>query len=166
MKRISLTQDKMALVDDIDYESLKCFRWCAAKGRCCYYAVRSIKTSDSKWLTTRMHRVILNAPYGIEVDHRNGNGLDNRRCNLRLCTRTENGRHQRLLSANKTGFKGVSKTRQNLKKPFYVSIKVNLRSINLGYYRTSGAAARAYDIAAIKYHDRFALTNKMLGLLS
>lgn len=166
MKRIPLTQGKFTLVDNADYDWLNRYKWHTRSrdARCCY-ASRNIWISNSKRRPTPLHRVILNAPDGIEVDHINGDGLDNRRSNLRLCSRNENARNRRLNCNSKTGFKGVHLTRGNRKKPYRARIRLNGRRVVIGWYKTPEAAAQVYDLAALEHHGKFALTNKMLGLL-
>lgn len=163
MKTILLTQGKVALVDDEDYEYLNQWKWCANKIDNTYYAVRTIYKPKRQQIL--MHRVILNAPEGVEVDHINSNGLDNQKSNLRLCTRNENQRHQRLRKDNTIGFKGIYFIKRNPQKPYYAYININSKRIHLGYYYTSKEAAQVYDKAALKYHKEFALTNKMMGLI-
>jgi len=161
MKEIKLTQGKVALVDDADYPSLNQYKWFVVKAPHTYYAYRTNKQHQ----IVRMHRSILDAPDGLEIDHINGNGLDNRRSNLRFCKHSENLKNQKLSSRNKIGFKGVSCLGYNRKKPYRATIWVNNKNLCLGYYCTAEGAARAYDAAAVKQHGQFARTNEMLGLL-
>src|ERR1043165_2122866 len=86
-REIPLTQGYVALVDDCDYEWLSQWKWCAhvAKGGRTAYAFRAKGIA--------MHRVIMNAPEGMDVDHRDHNGLNNTRANLRICTHAENQRN-------------------------------------------------------------------------
>lgn len=160
MREILLTQGRIALVDDTDYDWLNQWKWCANKGRYTYYAMRRAGTTNAM-----MHRIILNAPDGIEVDHINSNGLDNRKTNLRLCPHSENHFHAKLRIDNQTGFKGVSFKCLRPKRSYIARIQVNNKEFHIGCYQTVKAAARAYDRAALKHHGEFALTNKMLGLL-
>ena len=90
MKRIPLTQGKFALVDDADYAWLSKFRWHAHKDKngVLWYAERNDRTRKPKLV--KMHREILNTPKGLVVDHRNCDGLDNRRVNIHTCTIQEN----------------------------------------------------------------------------
>jgi len=164
MKKIPLTQGQVARVDDADYEWLKQYKWCAHKIGHTFYAERGITISPYKQKMIRMHRVILDAPDGTQVDHKNTDGLDNRRSNLRFCTHSENCRNQRINRKNKSGFKGVSFSKRNAQNPWLVLIQVNSKRIHVGYYQTAEMAAAAYDLAALKHYGEFALTNKMLGL--
>ena len=166
MKTIPLTQSKVALVDDTDYDFLSKYNWCAAKtiGRS-YYAVRGSLISDLRQGCIHMHRIILNAPKGVEVDHRDGNSLNNQRSNLRLCTHGENQRNQGLHHNNTTGFKGVRLDRRAIQNPYNARIQINNKEIHIGCYKTAEKAARAYDTTALKYHGDYRVTNEMLGLL-
>jgi len=165
MKTIPLTRDKVALVDDEDYDYLNQYKWYANKVGHTYYAMREGSMSDSKRRRgILMHRIILDTPDGVMTDHINRNGLDNRKANLRLCTSSENAKHRRVLSNSKTGIKGVG-LRKNRKSRYVVLLYVNDKSLYIGCYKTIEAAAKAYDTAALQYHGDFALTNKMMGLI-
>lgn len=165
MKQIPLTQGMVAIVGDTDYDSLSQFRWYTSKWGNTYYAMRHSRMSESMPEIILMHRIILNAPKGIQIDHINRNGLDNRRANLRFCTRSENAMHQRIHSDNRTGFKGVILLKRTLQKPYIARIWINNKQFHLGCHHTAEAAARAYDLAAVKHYGEFALTNEMLGIL-
>lgn len=105
-----------------------------------------------------MHRVITSAPPGMEVDHINGNGLDNRRGNLRVCTKSGNQRNQRVQSRAKTSvFKGVSRWKKNNRWAAF--IKLGGRPTYLGSFKSEVDAALAYDAAARKHFGAFARTN-------
>ena len=105
-----------------------------------------------------MHRVILNTPMGMDTDHINGNGLDNRRCNLRICTHAENISNQRKYSNTMLSkFKGVSWDKS--RNRWIVYIGVHPKRIFLGRFKTEIDAAIAYDNAARKYFGEFACTN-------
>lgn len=111
---------------------------------------------ESKPLT----HLIMNPPRGMVVDHINGNTLDNRRCNLRVCTHAENARNNTLIKTTTTGYKGVHCAKANgSKKPWRSRIKYNYKEIQLGTFDTKQEAAEAYDIAALKYFGEFAKLN-------
>jgi len=96
------------MVDDEDYEYINRWKWYIFKGTNTFYATRTLPRVNGKHLNINMHRVILQTPDGMYVDHINGNGLDNRGVNLRNCTRSQN-QHNRGKSRNNTsGYKGVS----------------------------------------------------------
>lgn len=164
MKQIPLTQGKVAFVDDSDYEILSRWSWSAHREIYTYYAVRNIQMPNSKKQTIRMHRVILSAPDGVEIDHVNRNGLDNRRSNLRLCNHTENLMNQRLRSDNETRLKGVGIEKRNINKRFRARIMINRKRVYIGSYQIAEDAARAYDRAALEYYGEFAMTNEKLKL--
>lgn len=161
MKWIELTQGKVALVDDKDYKMVAQRKWSALKpkgnGRAWYAIARQ---GAGKIL---MHRFILGLTGKKQVDHKNGDGLDNRRCNMRICSNGQN-QHNRMGQGKKSKFKGVKKE-QRQKDTWGARIKTNGKAIWLGTFRDEKQAAKAYDTAALKYFGEFALTNKMMGLL-
>lgn len=163
MKEIKLIQGKVALVDDVDYEMVNKFKWYLWNNNRISYAVRNIRYKKLR-KTIRMHRFILNVSSDRYVDHKNFNGLDNRRCNIRIATYLQNQWNRRLDKNNKSGFKGVCFIRNNNKWMSY--IKINCKRIYLGSFNSKIEAAKEYDKNAIKYFGEFARTNKMLGLLS
>ncbi len=139
-----------ALIDVGDYADLSQFNWHYLKAG---YAVRN--TWDGKKNGTEyMHRRLMKPQRGFVVDHANGNTLDNRRSNLRVCTQAQNIRNQKLSKANKTGFKGVDLHSQN--KNFRAQIAVNGKTKHLGCFNTAEEAGAAYDAASKKYHGKFA----------
>jgi hypothetical protein len=159
LKAIPLTQGYVSFVDNEDYEELSKYKWRASvqpNGR--VYAIRSQRNPLKKTQDTIfMHRVITDASRGMDVDHIDGNGLNNTRSNLRVCSRSENLRNQRLHSDNTSGFKGVSYHKRDRK--WQARIRVNGKQHFLGYFDTPEAAARAYDTAALHYFGEFARLN-------
>ena len=151
---MELTQGQVAIVDDEDFNELAQYRWkYTHRG----YAARYYRR-DGKVCITYMHREIMMAPQGMEVDHRNGNKLDNRRENLRLCTRAENARNQPKSKKNTSGFKGVFY--QDRKLPWRARIRCgDGRRVNLGSFKTPEDAALAYNAAALRFHGEFANIN-------
>jgi hypothetical protein len=109
-----------------------------------------------KWKTVLLHRLIMNPPKGKVVDHINGDVLDNRKRNLRICLNRQNVRNSKLASTNKSGYKGVSWYKPTGK--WRASIE-HYKSFNLGYYDNIIDAALAYDAAAKKYFGKYARTN-------
>lgn len=153
MKKIRLSQGKVTLVDDIDYKFLDQFgKWQYHLG----YAIHNIYGG-----CIRMHRVILER-MGItniqHVDHINGNGLDNRRCNLRPATPSQNKCNGPAYKNNIAGFRGVSwYARDNT---WRAAIAQNGMKKHLGYFDDPWKAAQAYNEAAIKYYGEFARLNE------
>lgn len=158
MREILLNQGKVAIVDDSDYEFLNQFKWHAHQNHGRNWYVERLINQDGKRKELFMHRVILNAPKGMETDHINGDGLDNRRCNLRICTTSENQQNQRVQSRAKSSkFKGVSWRAREQK--WRAGIQIHTKQIMLGYFVSEIKAALAYDEAAKKYFGEFAKTN-------
>ena len=160
MREITLSQDKVALVDDGDFEWLNGWKWHAYHGRRdTFYATRNSPRprQQPRRPMIRMHRLIMDAPTGVLVDHRDGNGLNNQRSNLRLGTNAQNLRNRGAQSNNASGVKGVSWYAPTRK--WKAKIGVNGKDIRLGHFATAAEAGAAYDRAAIKYHGEFALTN-------
>lgn len=154
MKKIKLSQNKFTIVDNEDYENLSMFKWYAIKRRDCFYAAR-------KHCTILMHRVILNLGKRKMVDHKNGNGLDNRKTNLRICNYSQNSSNQKKQKNTSLKFKGIRKERGSR---FSAQIMIKGRFIHIGSFTNQIDAARAYDKAAEKYFGSYAKTNKDLGL--
>ena len=106
MRDIPLSQGKVALVDDGDFEALNAHKWCAQRVRHTFYAVRHVRRADGWRMTERMHRVVLARKLGRPLmpgekpDHENGDGLDNQRDNVRLATNAQNGRNRHWRKAN------------------------------------------------------------------
>jgi len=158
-RRIPLTQGKYAIVDPDDYPGLSKCKWYAAKNKGTFYAVRSWWSKvDKKKIKLKMHRVIIDVPYGLVVDHINHNGLDNRKANLRLATFAQNARNSvRSKSSASSVFRGVYYNKRTGK--WRSSIYINNRRKQLGYFRDESDAAKAYDKAAKKFHKEFAVLN-------
>jgi hypothetical protein len=156
VREIPLTRGKVALVDAEDYESLAGYRWHAAPKGGTWYAERAGRLSEGGPRTVCMHRVILSAPPGLMVDHIDGDGLNNRRSNLRLATHAQNGQNQRRSRANASGFKGVSWSSRVGR--WQAAIRIAGRKVFLGYYGTPEEAHTAYSAAVEKFHGEFGRT--------
>jgi len=111
--------------------------------------------------TFNLHRLVMNTfDESVLIDHENGNRVDNRKANLRICTRAENGQNRGKSPLNTTGYKGVTKVKRTTGPDRYVStIVADNQSIRCGTYNTPETAAYAYNLAALKYHERFANLN-------
>ncbi len=161
MKEIPLTQGKVALVDDEDYERLAAMgKWCVDKDG---YAIKGIRfrcTSGKSCVKIiRMHREILNFPEGLQVDHIDGNVLNNKKSNLRLCTNRENSMNQSKSKRSKNKFKGISIDKRTNR--VYAQICVNGKRIHIGTFSDDIEAARAYNKAAAHYFGEFAKLNQI-----
>lgn len=153
MKHIKLTQGKVALVDDDLYEYLNQWKWFARKNRIVYYAVR--------YPDIKMHRVVAELrgiPLGSDIDHRDGDGLNNQTYNLRASSPQQNAANRGPTCDNATGFKGVYWRRREQR--WAASIKVGDKSKHLGYFDTALEAALAYDDAAKEAFGEFAYSNE------
>ncbi len=149
-KLIPLTKGKFSIVDEADYEDLMRFNWHFQKRG---YAARNA-TIGEKRVVVKMHRQIMNAPEGFDVDHLMGNRLDNRRSQLRLATRSENCRNTGPHRDNVSGLKGV--TYFKARKIWQSRIWHLGVQYHLGYHSTPKAAHAAYCDAAAKLHGEFA----------
>lgn len=153
MKEIKLTQGKVALVDDEDFEYLNQRKWHYSKG----YAVSTSRRLFGFQKTIAMHREIMNTPNGMETDHINGDKLDNRKNNLRNCFHLENGKNRKIQINNTSNYKGVSFDKRAGK--WRSVIYIEKKKISLGNFTNIEDAARAYDKKAIELFGEFANTN-------
>lgn len=151
-RTIRLTRGETALVDEGDYDRLSQYRWRLHTDG---YAIRSVQR-DGRWTTSSMHREILPAA-GLEVDHSNGNPLDNRRMNLRVATSGQNKANTRRSRRNTSGFKGVSWAKERNK--WLARLTINSHRIHIGYFETAEAASKAYDAKAVEVFGPFARLN-------
>lgn len=164
MKRIPLTplsEGLFAIVDDRDYDRLNRHRWKVGRG------------SDGRILNARrtvtngtiaMHHEVIGYPLpGMEVDHKNRNPLDNRRMNLRFCTRVQNSANTGKRRSNTSGFKGVYLVSKASNKPgnkrWIAYLQVGKRRVSGGCFVTPEEAARKYDELAIRFNGPFAYLN-------
>lgn len=155
MKKIKLTKGYETLVDDEDFDYLNQWQWYFGHG----YAVRTQNNYPNKPYQVRMHRVILGTPEGMDSDHINRNRLDNRRSNLRVASRSQNGANTFVEKSNKSGYKGVSWKKSNHK--WCTQITFSGKTIHLGLFVNIKEAAKAYNEAARKYHGNFAVLNNI-----
>lgn len=146
---IQLTQGKKSICDARFYCLVSRFNWYAHKNhRDNWYAV-----TNHKGRHLPLQRLILGAKSGLEIDHINGDGLDNRVANLRKCFHDENTRNTRLRCDNTSGYKGVS---FDVTKGLWAArIHYKNKKYNLGTYKNKDEAARAYKKAAIELHGKF-----------
>lgn len=155
MKEIKLTRGLKTQVDDEDFEFLNQWKWNARKDKKTYYAGRTIGQKKGQEKTNLpMHRLIMNTPANEEVDHRDHDGLNNQKSNLRNCSHA--GNNKNCTHYGKSKYLGVHINRG---KYIIAHISVKGKSIHLGTFPTQEAAAIAYDTAAKEYHGEFANLN-------
>lgn len=145
-----LTKGKFAIVDGDMFDYLSQWKWQYH----CGYARRG-KREPGKHYTVHMSHIVLGAKRGQQVDHINGDKLDNRKLNLRICSQAKNVLNTGKRSDNKSGFKGVSK----YKNKWRACIQYNHNWRHIGYFDDIKKAAKAYDLFAEKLHGEYAKTN-------
>lgn len=160
-KEVPVSGGLVALVDDEDYERISAYKWYKRKGPHTTYAMTNVYHGGSK-RTGQMHRMILNAPEDQEVDHVNGDALDNRKSNLRLCSHQDNlrnaGCHRTYAGRPVTSsFKGVY--RRPDMKDWLASATVGGKTHYIGHFKTEVEAAQAYDQFIIPLHGEFGRPN-------
>ena len=157
MKLIPLTRGMFAMVDDADFEWLNQWRWFAWRptDRNTWYAKRSGCIDGKK--NSALHRVIL-GEHIPKIDHRDGNGLNNQRLNLRPCSTKGNSANHQIRVDNSSGFTGVSLYRDGR---WMARICVDQKSLFLGYFVNKLDAALAYNVAAVKHFGEFARLNNI-----
>lgn len=172
MKTINLTQGQVALVDDEDYEYLNQWKWCAHKDGNTYYAERS-QRHNGKDVFYKMHRVIMNTEKGMVVDHKDHNGLNNQKDNLRNCTHSENSKNRLSKTGSASKYLGVSLETKNqiyisrvtgLAKKYtnsYYTVAINIdgKLKHIGTFKDEKKAALKYNEVALKHHGEFARLN-------
>jgi hypothetical protein len=156
---IQLTQDKSTLVDDEDYNFLSQWRWLTVGGK---YAGRyeyHIRDGVKKKVCIYLHRFLLQTPPDMDTDHKNGDCLDNRRSNLRICTTAQNlANRTKLNSRNTSGYKGVSFDKKSGRWVAQIGWQRGNKRRNfvLGYYDTPLEAAVRYEKESIARYGEFA----------
>lgn len=151
-------QNVKFLIDLEDFEKCKPFTWFVAyTGR---HGDRPYVYRHKDRSTERLHRFLLNPESHVHVDHINGDGLDNRKSNLRFCSNTQNSMNTTISRNNNSGYKGVSFRKDVGKWRAYIG--VNRESIHLGYFENVYDAARAYNKAALEYFKEFAKLNEIV----
>lgn len=154
VKHIKLSQSKNAIVDDSLFERLNRWKWyCSSYG----YATKTIRLTNGKQKRIMMHRFILKAQHEEEVDHINGDRLDNRLCNLRIVTHSQNQRNKKKRSDNKSGFIGVSWDARE--KKWRAQAMREGKQIHLGLFNTPSEAARCRDLFVLEHYGGYARLN-------
>jgi hypothetical protein len=160
LKEIPLSRGYIAIIDDEDFDLVSQYKWFAVKNRHVVYAYTTNKT-NKKPVFLRMHSLILNAQPGQQVDHINGNGLDNRRCNLRFASNSKN-QMNRFYISGVSKYKGVSKDGRSKSRPWKAAIQKDKKRYYLGTFSTEIEAAKAYNEAAKILFGEFARLNDII----
>ncbi|MBB3213429.1 hypothetical protein FHW67_002721 [Herbaspirillum sp. Sphag1AN] len=156
VRLIPIYGGEKALVDDEDFERLSKYRWHLNDSG---YAVRCDYSSGTL-KNIRMHHEVVTRQAGFDIDHIDGNRLNNQRSNLRECTRSQNLQNQSKKRGSTSKFKGVYWLKAN--KKWRAKIRVSGKSKCLGLYANESDAAKAYDAAAKHYFGEFACTNSSM----
>ena len=154
---IALSNGLICLVDPEDLSWASLIKWHYRASRRTGYATYNAKVPHRR--TKDMHTLILEAPPGLVVDHINGDGLDNRRRNLRLVTVSQNGMNQKAQLRSTSKYKGVSWDKA--RSLWYAHVKANGLMKNLGRFASEDDAARAYNAAAVRLFGEFARINEV-----
>lgn len=156
MREIPLTKGHVALVDEADYERVSALRWYAMNchGRTLYAARGRVLRSDPP-KKVLMHRFILGVPAGMVIDHINGNGLDNRRANLRVCSHLENCGNGPARGTS-SGHKNISYRPQHKRKPYVVQITRDGKNHYCGSFADLHSAVAARNTAVVRIWGEFA----------
>jgi hypothetical protein len=159
MKKIPLSQERYAIVDDEDFDRVSQYKWSYIGG----YAKRAGMREDGRRRLYPLHRFIMNLPpeSSLMVDHINFDRLDNRKENLRICTKGQNNYNhgpKDRLGKSTSQYKGVSYKKDTVNK-WRARIGVDGTEVILGYFSTEEEAAEAYNVAALRYFGEFAWLN-------
>jgi hypothetical protein len=150
---VPLPHGREAIIDAEDAELVGKYNWSLySKG----YAATSVRAANGKKKTLSLHRLVMNPPDGMDIDHIHGETLDNRKSQLRFATHSQNEHNKGAPATNTSGFKGVNWSKRN--KKWRAQIRSNSKSIHLGLFHSPEAAHAAYCEAAKRLHGEFART--------
>lgn len=159
MKTINLTKGKVAQVSDEDYDRVACLSWHALQGKTTWYAVHGRRVGK-KMQSIYLHKFILGIGDGQEGDHRDRDGLNNQRENLRVCTTTQNQYNRRKYKTGLTSrHKGVSIERRSGK--WKLQINVHGKQVYVGLFPTEDEAGRCYNRLTKALYGDFVLENQV-----
>lgn len=160
MKEIKLPKDKIALIDDEDFEYLSQFKWYAHAHRRTFYARANVCISKGKRKSIKMHRIVMGlSDPRIKLDHVDHNGLNNQKCNLRTCTTQENSMNKLSALDSSSIYKGV--TWHKFQKKWSARITKDGKCEHLGYFQDEADAAAAYNSRAVALFGEFVNLNKI-----
>lgn len=158
MKQIELTQGQVTIVDDEDFLYLSQFAWFAMKIGNTFYAGRKTRRAEGKVTTMMMHRLIMEVTDPkLKVDHKDWNGLNNTRDNLRIATNAQNVQNVGINKRNTSGYKGVHW--ETARRKWVAMLWVDKRKKNLGSFSNIQDAVAAYDNAVRNTRGEFGWTN-------
>lgn len=153
---IQLSQGKETTVDAADYDLLSGRTWRAEKRKHTWYAVTTVRLPDGRRSSLYMHRLILGlTDKRIDTDHRDGNGLNNSRANLRPATRAQNNVNRHFQVMNNNPFRGVRKHYHR----WIARVKIDGKERHVGSYASAEAAAKARDAAVFERYGDFERLN-------
>ena len=155
MKKVPIHRSSYAIIDDEDYIEISKYKWRADGFG---YPITNLKIGKM-WTTISLHRLLMNAKNGEQVDHKNRNILDNRRNNLRKCDNAQNRQNKGVQSNNSSGFKGVYFHKRD--KKYRAKLMANGKIVLEKCFDSKIEAAKAYNEAAKKYHGEYAFLNKV-----
>lgn len=160
MKEIRTTQGPTILIDDDDFDRISKWRWNLNNRGYAYRRISIYGDGKKRQILMLIHREIMGAIKGEEVDHRNQNPLDNQKLNLRICSRLQNAKNtSKRKSSTTSKYKGVSW--EMFSNRFRAVIYSDGRYIAIGRFKTEIDAAKAYNAAALKYHGEFSKLNEV-----
>lgn len=143
-------------VDDSDFQILSQYKWKMGGDG---YAVRNVYVSGGKYKTILMHRYLLDPEDGMVIDHIDGNPLNNKRSNLRVCTRKQNMSNMKKPITNASGYKGVHFHKNTTDKVWMAQIRINNKNKFLGAFTSPVEAAKEYDLHAVAVFGIYAKLN-------
>src|SRR5579871_4595837 len=161
MAELQLSQGQTAIIDDADLPLASQYKWWVQKVNSgAYYAITNYNDEDGKRRRLYLHRLLMNPPVGFVVDHKDGNTLDNRRNNLRVCTHSQNmAAHRKPKSSKKRSqYRGVRYVAEG-KRHWSATITYQGKQRHLGVFYTEAEAAQARDKAALEICGEYAVLN-------
>ena len=155
MRKIKLNHGKLSLIDNEDYKIVRGYKWRAKFEHNNWYVL-----ANERGKTIRMHRLILGIEDSVIItDHIDGNGLNNQRSNLRVCTKQQNCFNRKVSKNSESKYKGVGILKDKRKKRYVAYISINGKRKILGYFYTKESAAERYNIEAKELFGEFARLN-------